>query len=185
MGRLFYEPTFHTIDWIKRKIFNANERIKGKACKNEYHEKLHCVYWKQVASHITQIGQVSKNKNIPIIFLIHPVFEKDKTFLEYSLTSLHVKLGHLATDAGLIVVDGLAAYKTLSSDELGQGIKGKWYDPWHPNARGHRIISELLFKTIHEKAYIDKWLRENRELAMLDSMAYISLFTHSVPSSLK
>ena len=157
LGKFFYRPTLHTIHWIKREIFIAQERRKAKSCEKEYHELLHCVYWQQVESDINQIGNVSKKEHIPIIFLIHPVIQKDTSYQEYSLTTLHKKLSHLATNAGLTVLDILDAYKTFHSDDITQLVEGG-YDPWHPNAKGHRIIAEYIFNKMRESEYIPKRL---------------------------
>lgn len=154
LGTYFYKPTFHTLHWIKRQIFVANEKSKRKDCEKEYHEMLHCVYWKQVALHVARIGEVAKKKGIPVIFLIHPVFQKERHFKEYSLTSLHLKLGDLATNAGLIVVDALDVYKNYHSDELRQQVEGG-YDPWHPNAKGHMITADYLYEKIKQGRYIE------------------------------
>jgi len=159
LGKFFYRPTLHTLHWIKREIFIAQERRKGKSCEKEYHEFLHCVYWQQVVSEINQIGDVSKKEHIPIIFLSHPVIQKDKSYQEYSLTTLHEKLGHLATNAGLIVLDILDAYKNVHSDEITQLVEGG-YDPWHPNAKGHKIVADYIFNKMRESEYIRKSLEK-------------------------
>lgn len=155
-GTFFYKPALHTLHWIKREIFFAKERIKKRECKNEYHEILHCVYWEQVALHVAQIGKTAKEKGIPIIFSINPVFKKGQHFNNYSLAPLHLKLGDLATNAGLIVVDGWDAYKPYHSDELRQHVRGG--DPWHPNAKGHVVTAEYLYEEIKRGRYIEKWI---------------------------
>ena len=165
LGKFFYRPNIHTLHWIKRQIFFTNEKSKSKSCKKEYHELLHCVYWQQVESHINQIGNFSKQRNIPIVFLIHPVIQKDKSYQEYSLTALHKKLGHLATKTGLIVIDILDAYKAFHSDDITQVVEGG-YDPWHPNVLGHRIIAEYIFNKMREGQYIQKRL-EGQAIATL------------------
>lgn len=169
LGKFFYKPTLHTIHWIKKQIFFMNEKSKRKHCKKEYHEMLHCVYWQLVESHVKQIGLVSKRENIPIIFLIHPIIQKDKSYQEYSLTALHLKLGNLATNAGLIVLDILDAYKPFHSDDITQFVEGG-YDPWHPNVMGHRIVAEAIYKKMNEGKYIQKWLEEKKELAVSNTL---------------
>lgn len=116
-------------------------------------------------SHINQINNVSKRENIPIIFLIHPVIEKGKSYQDYSLTVLHRKLGSLETNAGLMVLDILDAHKSFHSDDVIQPVEGG-YDPWHPSAKGHRIIAEYIFNKMREGQYIQKRLEE-QEIATL------------------
>lgn len=153
LGTFFYRPPLHTIHWIQREIFIALEKRKGRSCEKEYHELLHCVYWQQVETHIKQIGDISKKENIPIFFLIHPLIQKNKSYKEYSLTALHRKIGSVATDAGLIVLDVLDAYQPFHSGDVTQFVEGG-YDPWHPNANGHRIIADDIFDRIRDGGYI-------------------------------
>ncbi len=160
LGTFFYRPPLHTIHWIQREIFIAQERRNGRSCEQEYHELLHCVYWQQVENHIKQIGNVSKKENIPIIFLIHPLIQKDKSYKDYSLTALHRKIGGLATNAGLILLDVLDAYQPYHSNDVTQFVEDG-YDPWHPNAEGHRIIADDIFNKIREGQYIN--MRRGRQ----------------------
>ena len=154
IGKYFYKPRFHMIDWIKREIFLAHEKRGKTDCPKEYHEMLHCVYWNQVEAHLLHIGQISKEKNIPIVFLIHPVFKKGTSFQAYPLTSLHSKLANLASRMGLMVADGLESYLTFRPDELRQPVQDG-YDPWHPNAKGHRVLAEYLYHKILQGHYIE------------------------------
>ncbi len=153
LGTFFYRPTLHTIHWIQREIFVALEKRRGRSCEKEYHELLHCVYWQKVETHINQLGDISKKENIPIFFLIHPLIQKDKSYKEYSLTALHKQIGGVAANAGLIVLDVLDAYQPFHSDDVTQLVEGG-YDPWHPNAKGHRIIADYIYDRIREGEYI-------------------------------
>lgn len=159
MGRYFFKPKVHIINFVKKKWFDIAEKIKGKNCEKEYHKFLHCVYWDQVESHINKIGQISKKHNIPIIFLIHPVFQKNKSLDTYTLTSLHRRLDEVASETGLLVLDLLDAYKSGNPDFIEQYSK-TWFDSWHPNAEGHRLIADYIYKNIRETGYIRDWLIE-------------------------
>lgn len=120
-------------------MFFINQKQKAKGCKGEYHELMHCVYRDQVKSNIETIGDYSRDKEIPIIFLIHPNFKKNKLFSNYSLISIHQDLYEISEDQGLIVLDLLEPYSSYSANNLG-------LDTWHPNKKGHKIIEEYLYE---------------------------------------
>jgi lysophospholipase L1-like esterase len=164
-GRYFYRPNFYILHFIERRMFILKEKNRARDCGSEFHELLHCVYRNQVESNIVKIGSLTKQNNIPVLFLIHPVFEKDNNFGNYSLTAVHHQLREAASKAGLVTLDILDAYKPYSSEEL-RNPNGEqydpWYDPWHPNAKGHLIIAEYIYNKFAE----DNIARifDNREL---------------------
>lgn len=126
------------------------EKIKGKGCDKEYHKFLHRVYRDQVESYIDQLGQISMQHGIPVIFLIHPVFEKDKSFNSYSLVPLHNRLKDAALKAGLIPLDLLNAFRPYNPEDISLHSKTPWYDPWHPNAKGQKIIADYIYRRLME-----------------------------------
>jgi len=146
-GQYYYRPKFYIKFFIERRMFFMNQEIRGRNCGSEFHEYLHCVYWNQIESNIFKIGSKTRHKNIPVLFLIHPVFEKDKNFENYSLTALHDKLRETAVKAGLIALDLLDAYKTHHPDDL-KVHNAKFYDPWHPNEKGHLIVAESIYNKL-------------------------------------
>ncbi|MBI5408260.1 MAG: SGNH/GDSL hydrolase family protein [Nitrospirae bacterium] len=156
-GQYFFKPRFHVLHFIAKRLFAKRERWirKIKNCDKEYHKRLHCVYWDQVELNIAKIGQVSKSNNIPVLFLIHPIFEEGKDFNTYTLTALHKKLTDIASKSGLITLDLLDAFKPYNPDEVKQH-SSTWYDPWHPNAKGHMIIADYVYNKTIEKRLIKK-----------------------------
>jgi lysophospholipase L1-like esterase len=152
LGRYYFKPILHTANYVSRKIFEINERIKKANCPMEYNAFLHCVYWDHVISNIEKIADISEKSRIPIIFLIHPIFEEDGSFDNYSLASLHAKLGAAATAVGMPVVDVLGAYRSHSSQELTLPLE-KGFDPLHPNEEGHRIVADYLGEYILDAGY--------------------------------
>ena len=155
LGRYFFKPKLHILSFVSYKLFALNEKRKGQNCGKEFHKFLHCVYWDQIDSYIKQIGEVSRDKSTPIIFLISPVFQKNRSFSDYTLTSIHIKLANLSSEVGLIPLDLLDAFKPYGPDELKQHRKD-WYDPWHPNAKGHMVMADYIYKRIEEGEYIGK-----------------------------
>lgn len=153
LGLYYFKPFLHTANFVSKKLFQINERRKKANCEAEYHVLLHCVYWDQIASNIGKIGDISEKEHVPIIFLIHPIFQEDSNFDNYSLAPLHAKLGAAAATAGLPVADVLNAYRTHDSKELTPPQK-KRFDPLHPNEKGHRIAAEYLFDYILSAGYV-------------------------------
>ena len=147
LGRYYFKPILHTANYVSRKLFEINERIKKANCATEYNAFLHCVYWDQVTSNIERIADISKINRIPIIFLIHPIFEENRSFDNYSLAPLHIELGAIASALGMPVIDVLSAYQLHSAQELTLPLKSG-FDQLHPNEEGHRIVADYLFKYI-------------------------------------
>ena len=151
-GVIFFKPKSHILHFISKSLFAINEKKKKKGCEGEYHKFLHCAYWEDVISNINQIGLIAKKK-IPILFLIHPVFEKDKDYRNYSLASLHKELTDVSTVAGLQTLDLLEVFKNYDPEELKQTGTPDWFDPWHPNAKGHRVIAHYLQQKLFDLNY--------------------------------
>lgn len=54
---------------------------------------------------------------------------------------------NIAKKSGMYVVDLLEEYKKYKPFEL-KIPSSSWYDPWHPNEKGHRIAANVLFDKI-------------------------------------
>jgi hypothetical protein len=54
----------------------------------------------------------------------------------------------MATSAGLIVWDVYDAFREYDPQELQVMSNTRWYDPWHPNIKGHTIIAEYLYEKL-------------------------------------
>ena len=148
LGQFWYVPQYHLLHALNKAMFRWREKIKKHKCEKEFHKFLHCAYRDQIEAHIRKIGDIAKKKHIPIIFLIHPIFEKGKTYAEYTLIPIHTILNTMATSAGLIVWDLYEAFRDYDPQELQVTSNPKWYDPWHPNIKGHTIIAEYLYEKL-------------------------------------
>jgi lysophospholipase L1-like esterase len=148
LGQFWYVPQYHLLHALNKAMFRWREKIKKHKCEKEFHKFLHCAYRDQIEAHIRKIGDIAKKKHIPIIFLIHPIFEKGKTYAEYTLIPIHTMLNTMATSAGLIVWDLYEAFRDYDPQELQVTSNPKWYDPWHPNIKGHTIIAEYLYEKL-------------------------------------
>jgi lysophospholipase L1-like esterase len=149
LGRYFYTPTFHFLHFIHKTLFLATERWKGRNCEKEYHQFLHCVYWEQVQSNVTKLGDISKQKRTPIIFLIHPVLQENKKFAEYTLSALHRQLREISFQAGLVPMDLFEAYQLYEPDQLhGKSV-------WHPNIKGHKVIGDYVAQKLKVGRFVE------------------------------
>ena len=145
LGRFWYVPQYHVVHALKHALFQVQEKLKRSQCAHEYHHFLHCAYRPQIAAHIQKIGAIATQRHLPIIFLIHPILEKGKTYADYSLLPVHTMLQTMATTAGLIVWDIYDVFREYDPQELRIVSPTQGYDPWHPNLKGHTIIAEYLY----------------------------------------
>jgi lysophospholipase L1-like esterase len=148
LGHFWYVPQYHLVHALSKAMFRLREKIKSYTCEKEFHKFLHCAYRQQIDTHIRKIGDIARKKHIPIVFLIHPIFEKGKTYAEYSLMPIHTMLNTIATAAGLLVWDVYDAFRAYDPQELQVANNTPWYDPWHPNIKGHTIIAEYLYEKL-------------------------------------
>ena len=153
IGNLFYKPASYLFEsWARKWFFFKENNRRKRCCQNEFHEFLHCVYWDEVVENLSRIGKITRAHHVPVIFLIHPVFEKGKSFSSYSLTDLHHKLAAAAENQNLLTLDLLYPYSKYDPEELRQHPKGQ-YDPWHPNEKGHRVAAEFLYNYVFNSKF--------------------------------
>ena len=148
LGHFWYVPQYHLMHALNKAMFRAHEKIKSYTCEKEFHKFLHCAYRHQIEAHLRKIGDIARKKHTPIIFLIHPIFEKGKTYAEYSLILIHTMLNTMATSAGLIVWDLYEAFRNYDPQEIKVASNKQGYDPWHPNIKGYTIIAEYLYEKL-------------------------------------
>ena len=150
VGRFWYKPTYHTRHFLEKKLFILKETIHKWHCAKEFHQFLHCAYRKQIEENLTKIGDIAKSNYVPVVFLIHPIFEKAKTYTEYSLHGVHTMLKSIAMASDLIVWDVYEVFQYYNPNDLNEVGDGKRHDPWHPNQQGHMIIASYLYNKLIE-----------------------------------
>jgi lysophospholipase L1-like esterase len=153
LGTYYYRPRSYLVHLVAARWFALGERWKGRGCEKEFHAYLHCVYWNEAASHLQEIGSVCRRKHVPVAFAIHPIFQKVEDYSGYTLRPLHKKLSQAAAGNGFTVIDLLKAFEPYKTDEL-RIERPDWYDPWHPNARGHEIVAEFIERALVGKGLI-------------------------------
>ena len=143
IGKYFYTPKVHLFHFLATGLFGVKEKLADLSCPDEYHARIHCVYWPNVEALFGRLGRVADARDTPIVPIIHPVFEEGRDFANYSLTNLHEQLRALADDNQLPAIDLLDAYRPHHSDDLRQQLKVR-FDPWHPNEKGHAIAADAI-----------------------------------------
>ncbi|OGF67512.1 MAG: hypothetical protein A2Y62_06150 [Candidatus Fischerbacteria bacterium RBG_13_37_8] len=142
----YYNPKSYLLNFIEYQLFLLNEKKQARHCPDEFHAKLHCIYWDKLQKNFHLLGSFSKTNAIPIVFMIHPVFEKD-AFKRYSLAGLHEKIANSVRVEGLHDLDLLPLYRPYDGVKLFLK-EGNRTDPWHPNAKGHMLIATGLFRYV-------------------------------------
>jgi lysophospholipase L1-like esterase len=143
LGAYHYRTSSYLFEWIRRAGFTVRERWRGRNCPGEFHERVHCIYDHRIQGEIKQIGAVTRANGIPVVFLIHPVFEEGKDLDDYSHAALHQRLAATATDSGLSVLDLRPALAGYPIDDI-KIHSTEYFDPWHFNALGHRVTGETI-----------------------------------------
>jgi len=149
MGRFHHEPTSYLLHYVERSWFALRERIRRhwRDCPEEYHQLLHCAYRDEIVDNLRRIAAAGRESGVPLILVVHPVFQKEG-WERYSLTDVHQRLSEAAKSSGLEVTDLLDDFRRYPVDELRTDESRIWYDPWHPNRKGHKVIARSLFSYV-------------------------------------
>jgi lysophospholipase L1-like esterase len=153
LGRFHHAPRVHALHFVRRKLFQARERWRRHACPAEYHARLHCVYAGEVQANLERLAARARAAGVPVVFAIHPVFERGRDFGAYGLAALHAQLAERAGAAGLVPLDLLDGLRHLDPRELDRNSESR-HDPWHPNGHGHRVIGEYLARALCERKLV-------------------------------
>lgn len=155
LGAYYHRPTSYLLEWARRAIFVARERWRGRECPDEFHERVHCVYHARIRGELERIASIAGAHDVPVVFLIHPVFEPDKNLDDYSHAALHRRLAEMASDDGMAVLDLRPALAPYPSDEI-KIHSPDYFDPWHFNALGHRVTGDAIAAFLVERGLIEK-----------------------------
>ncbi len=142
LGRYYNRPCSYLLARVEAFAFRVKQKYRGLECPTEFHAFIHCAFWPEVEENLRHIGQLALRNRVPVVFIIHPVFEKE-TGLPYSLRDVHVRLTDQARANGFDVVDLLETFRAYPSSEL-KIENATYYDPWHMNERGHRVAADAI-----------------------------------------
>ena len=143
LGRYYYHPRSHLIALAQAAAFRAKQKWRRRNCPNEFHAFVHCAFWPEVEANLARIGDDCRRERVPLVFVIHPIFEKDAAFENYSLRNVHAQLADAARAQGFDVVDLRDAFQEYPAAALKLDNR-RYYDPWHMSALGHRVTAATL-----------------------------------------
>jgi lysophospholipase L1-like esterase len=149
LGEFFVQPRCFVAHELARRWFLLRERIAARACPEEFHARLHCVYAERVAADLARIGALAREHAVPTLLVIHPVFERDHGVADSALAPVYEDLAHQAHAAGLAVVDLRDAYSHHPIADLQQTDRN-WFDPWHPSTHGHAVAADAIERALRE-----------------------------------
>jgi lysophospholipase L1-like esterase len=161
MGPYFYKPKSYFLNFLDRKLFYLREQLQSMNHKYEgYHHKLHRLYKRDLEKGLKQIGKWSKNNNIPVVLLIHPVFEYSLNFNRYSYGDIHQSVKKLGQSQGIYVLDILTAFKKFPGHELHCSSKD-WFDIWHTTPKGHAVIADYVVQNLNKYRFLNQPAQNN------------------------
>jgi hypothetical protein len=143
LGRYYDRPTLQLVGLAKAAAFRVKQKLGGRGCRTEFHAFVHCAFRDDVEESLHRIAGQVQQRGVPVAFVIHPVFEEQPSFTEYSLAGVHEDLGAMALGAGFTVIDVLDAFRPFAPAEL-KLEHGDYFDPWHMNARGHLVTASFI-----------------------------------------
>lgn len=147
LGRYYYRPTLRLAALARDFAFRVKQKLGGRGCDTEFHAFVHCVFRGEVKKNLHHIAAQVRKRGVPVVFVVHPVFEDRPSFTEYSLAGVHGDLDAAALGAGFTVIDVLDAFRPFAPAELKLDNED-YFDPWHLNPRGHRITAAFIYERL-------------------------------------
>lgn len=108
--------------------------------------------WNEYKKVFEKISQISKEREVPIIIVLLPVWYRLND--DYEFKSIHEELDRTIHDAGLYSLNLAPSESVWYEDAMGYRINPR--DADHPNAKGHGKIADA----IYDKLVADKLLPE-------------------------
>jgi lysophospholipase L1-like esterase len=143
LGQYYYRPRSYVVHLFRRGWFGANQSLAGRDCPREFHAFLHCAFWKDVAANLHRIAGLAGAQRVPVMLIVHPVFEEKPSFDDYALADVHARLAEAARLEGIETVDLLDAFRAYAPAAL-KLHRDDWFDPWHLNENGHRVTANFI-----------------------------------------
>jgi hypothetical protein len=143
LGRYYYHARSQLLALAETAAFRAKQKWRGRGCPSEFHAFVHCAFWPEVEANLARIGDDCRRERVPVVFVIHPVFEKDATFENYSLRDVHSRLVKAALAQGFDIVDLRYVFEDYPPGVL-KLDNPRYYDPWHMSVLGHQVTATTL-----------------------------------------
>lgn len=106
-------------------------------------------YWDETGRIINQVRELSLAREIPIFVVLFPSFPEGGSWERYSEADLKLyeALVRRFEEAGFPVLDLMPVFRRRPISELQREPN----DPWHPNARGHRVMGRAIARWLVEE----------------------------------
>ena len=143
-----YNPPCHLAVLLRKGLIGLAELFADSRADEEFHRKLHLLYRDRIARAFAEIGQFSKENDVPIVVILHPVFLLDPLWTEradlpYSWQDVHDDLRAIIEPNGMQVVD---IQDAITGEPPADFVLPD--DPWHPSLKGHRRAAEWLLEKL-------------------------------------
>ncbi|MCI0451512.1 MAG: SGNH/GDSL hydrolase family protein, partial [Candidatus Latescibacteria bacterium] len=79
LGRYYCRPRSYLVARVQAFAFRVKQKYRGLECPEEFHAFVHCAFWPEVEANLKRIGEVTLRHHVPVVFIIHPIFEKAPT----------------------------------------------------------------------------------------------------------
>lgn len=120
------------LEIAKRVLRSARDRFRD--LPDEYHHRVHARYREQVEADFRRLGEIARERHVPVVVAVTPVFRFDPP---YPWQDLNDRIRGLCERNGLLFLDLRPAFDGLDLREHG-------VDLWHPTAKGHAVIAQAL-----------------------------------------
>lgn len=143
LGQYFYRPRSYVVELFRQGWFRAKQSLAGRHCPKEFHAFLHCAFWKDVEANLHRIAMDAGAQHVPVMLIIHPIFEDKPSFDDYALVDVHARLTAAARHEGMETIDMLDAFRHYAPADL-KLHNDAWFDPWHLSVKGHRVTADFI-----------------------------------------
>jgi lysophospholipase L1-like esterase len=134
-----FVPRIEVVDLVQRGLRGARDWFRD--VPEEYHHKVHVRYRDELDRSFRRLGEISRDRSVPIVVAVTPGFRYDPP---YPWRDLHDLIRGLCEANGLLCLDLQPVFEPLDLKEHG-------IDVWHPSARGHAVIADALLDFVRAR----------------------------------
>lgn len=130
----YYTSRIALIDLVRNALTPYLDRLHDYP--PEYHHRIHARFQDQTITQFRQLGQFSRDRQLPILLVLSPVFQF-KQDIPYPWQDLHDFIRGLCEKNDIAFLDLYASFR-------GRDAAGYAYDVWHPTIEGHALIAQAI-----------------------------------------
>ena len=149
LGAFYHRPTSYLANHVANKLdhFFCRQRARRHpdAPLGGDEANLLC-HWQRVEDSFSRAVQTLASRNIPLVVFLYPSWPLDDRWENYGRVAvdLRARLTDYLRKRGATVIDLLPLLMQVDPAEY----RVEPSDPWHPNARGHELIADALFRSL-------------------------------------